>query len=964
MEARIQGERGDLCLRKSRYIIGIDLGTTNSTLSYIDSNEIDKGIRGFDIPQLIEAGEIKALPSLPSCLYLPGDYELPEGSAALPWNKEMTDVAGEFARVQGTKVPSNLVTSAKSWLCYSRVDREGPILPWGKETSSKRVSPVEASAGYLMHMRDAWNFVIAGQDDERLFERQQVIIGIPASFDETARELTAEAARIAGIEEFTMIEEPQAAFYAWLSDHEKDWSELIGSEMSGSGRLILIFDVGGGTTDFTLIYASEKDGRPSFDRIAVGDHLMLGGDNMDLTLAKLAEKKLLGPSGRFDFTQWLSASHQCRMAKEKLLTDTEKGAVRITVLGRGKSIVGGLLKADLTREEVEETVLNGFFEKVSLGEEVQKTRTTGLQELGLPFVPDTAVMRHLSTFLKRHTADLELHRTCPVDREGVPAAVRPDILLFNGGVFKSRVIRERATNVLREWFSEGGWELQIIENRDYDRAVSIGAAYYGEVLRGSGERISGGAGRAYYIAVERPGEAADLGLKDPLTVVCILPRGIEAGEEIRLSAPEFQVMTNNPISFAVFSSSYRAGERPGDIITAERDEFAELPPVRTVLHYGKKAGSSRIPVSLGIKLNDYGTLDVWCESRKSPHKWRLAFQLRAEGGAQKAAASAYRAELHTIEESAIGEAIGIMDNFFSSTAESAGVTPENVIKKMSEAMGLGKDNWPLPAIRKIWDHLITLKDRRRLSPKFEARWLNLSGILLRPGFGYQVDTWRIDEIWKIFSEGPAFPNDAQCRLEWWITWRRLAGGLDEIKQDVLFRKISPHLLPSRKKAGLQKLSHAEVSEMWMLASSLEHLPSQIKTELGDELIRVKKRWQSRSSGHYYWALSRIGARIPFHGPIDRVAPKESVQRWIKFLLDTKWDKPKEIVYALAQMARKTGDRVRDIGDTLRESVAARLSEFDWAERSVLQVRDVIPLEWEDERSMFGESLPTGLYIES
>jgi hypothetical protein len=423
-------------------------------------------------------------------------------------------------------------------------------------------------------------------------------------------------------------------------------------------------------------------------------------------------------------------------------------------------------------------------------------------------------------------------------------------------------------------------------------------------------------------------------------------------------------MTNSPISFAVFSSSYRAFERPGDIITAEKDEFTELPPVRTVLHYGKKAGSSKIPVSLGIKLNEYGTLDVWCESKKSPHKWRLAFQLRTESGVQQAAASPYGADVPTIEESTIDRAVEIMDNAFRTKAELAGVTPENVFKKMAETMSLGRDNWPLPAIRKIWDHLITLKDLRCASPKLEARWLNLSGFLLRPGFGYQVDAWRIDEIWKIFSKGLTFPNDAQCSLEWWIQWRRVAGGLDEIKQDVLFRKIAPWLLPSRKKTKLPRLLHAELSELWMLASSLEHLPARIKTELGDELIGMKKRWQGKSSGHYYWALSRIGARIPFHGPIDRVAPKEAAERWIKFLLDTEWDKPKDIAYALAQMARKTGDRVRDIGDLLRDRTIAGLSEFDWAERSVLQIRDVISMEWEDEWSMFGESLPTGLYIES
>lgn len=943
-------------MRSSRYVIGIDLGTTNSTLSYIDTAGDRCEIKTFDIPQLVEAGTIKSLPALPSFLYLPGEYELPEGSIALPWDKNCPYVVGEFARVQGTRVPSNLVTSAKSWLSYSRVDREGPILPWGK-TSTKRVSPVEASARYLMHMRDAWNFIMAGKDEEFILERQQVVITIPASFDETARELTAEAVGMAGIEDFTMLEEPQAAFYAWLSGHEEDWPDLV-----GVGRLILVLDVGGGTTDFTLISAAGKEGRPSLSRVAVGDHLMLGGDNMDLTLARLAEKKLLGLSGRFDFTQWLSAAYQCRRAKEELLGDTEQSAVRITVLGRGRGIVGGLLKGEVTLDEVKETVLDGFFGKVSVAEEARKAKGSGLMELGLPFVSDTQVMRHLAAFLKKHTADRELPRIR--DRESGLGVVRPDILLFNGGVFKSPVIRERAAEQLREWFSGEGWTLDIFDNEAFDQAVSIGAAYYGLVLRGIGERISGGSGRAYYIAAERKGEIRDKELRDPLTVVCILPRGTEAGEEISLIDPEFQITTNSPVSFAVFSSSYRAGDRPGDIITAGRDEFAELPPVRTVLHYGKKAGSQRIPVSLGIRLNEYGTLDVWCESRKSPHRWNLAFQLRMEGGIQTNPASLQGRDSHTVEESIVSKVIEVMDGGFRTAAGPAEVTPENAIRMMAETMGLEKNSWPLFAIRKIWDHLITLKDRRLASSKIEARWLNLSGFLLRPGFGYQLDQWRIDELWKLFSKGPAFPNDAQCSQEWWILWRRVAGGLDEMKQEVLFRKIAPWLLPSRKKAGLPKLSGAEMSELWMLASNLEHLPPHIKVELGDELMRNKKKWKGKSMGHYYWSLSRIGARIPFHGPFDRVAPIEAAERWIEALLDAAWDKPYDIAYALTQMARRTGDPVRDIEEPLRLRVISRLSEHDWAKRSVLQVRDVLPLEWEDERNMFGESLPTGLHIEA
>ncbi len=935
--------------RSSRFVIGIDLGTTNSTLSYIDS-ESGPEIKTFDIPQLVEAGEIKSLPELPSFLYLPGEYELPKGSTTLPWDKDRKYITGEFAKIQGTRVPSNLVTSAKSWLSYNRVDREGPILPWGKETSARRVSPVEASARYLLHMKEAWNYLITRREEENAFEAQQVVITIPASFDETARELTAEAARKAGIENFTMLEEPQAAFYAWLSRNPGNWQEL-----SRERKLILIIDVGGGTTDFTLIFADQKEGKPYLRRVAVGDHLMLGGDNMDLTLARLIEKKLL-PSGKFDMMQWLSAVYQCRTAKEELLGSAARSGFKITVLGRGKGIVGGTLEGELSRDEVEETVLNGFFGKVSVSDEVRKTVSSGLQELGLPFVSDTEVMRHLSSFLRRHSADRELPR---VKEKGIEI-VRPDVLLFNGGVFRARAIRDRVAELLRGWFSDEHWSLAILENEKYDQAVSIGAAYYGLVLRGKGERISGGAGRAYYIGVEKQAEAEQPDVKDTVTVVCILARGVEAGEEIKLLDPEFHAATNSPVSFAVFSSSYRAGDRPGDIITARRDEFIELPPVKTVLHFGKKAGAARIPVSLGIKLNEFGTLDVWCESRKTPHRWKLAFQLRMQTEIEKAQSHPAGRDVHTVEESALSDALSIMDRAFRGSDKD--ITTENVIKKMAEAIGLGKNIWPFFVIRKIWDRLILLKDRRFALPVIEARWLNLSGFLLRPGFGYQLDDWRMKELWKIFGVGPAFPNDAQCRLEWWIQWRRVAAGLGDTNQAVIFRNIASWLLPSKKRAALKKVPDAEAHELWMLAASLEQLSPDTKIDLGNELMRIKKKWKGKSMAHYYWALSRLGARVPFHGPVERTVPREVVEQWIRELLDMEWELPKDTVYALTQLARKTGDRVRDIDEDLANRIVEKLSGYDWAERSSRRITTVLPLEWEEEKEIFGESLPAGLSL--
>ncbi|HEX8947646.1 MAG TPA: Hsp70 family protein [Dissulfurispiraceae bacterium] len=949
-------------MKRSRYGIGIDLGTTNSALAYISeerrNGKSEKEINVFEIPQLAGESVLQSLAILPSFLYLPGEYELPEGSIALPWDKEISYVVGEFARIQGARIPANLVSSAKSWLSHSRVDREGPILPWGKETAARRISPVDASASYLRHMKDAWNYSMAramtdGNTDDCL-ENQDVAITIPASFDESARELTLEAARRAGLRDFTMLEEPQAAFYSWLALHEEDWRSFI-----EPGRLILVFDMGGGTTDFTLITIEEKDGRPVFRRVAVGEHILLGGDNMDLALARELEKKLLGPSGRLDFLQWLLAVQQCRIAKEKLLDTSQKESAPITLLGKGRKVVGEVLQGELTAGEVRDIVLEGFFGTAALDEGLQKGRSSGLQELGLPFVSDTEVMRHLSSFLKRHAANEELPRVS--DPASGVTVVRPDILLFNGGVFKSNAIRERVAAVVREWFSDGQWSLGILENERLDHAVALGAAYYSAVRAGRGTRIAGGMGRAYYIGVESTGERVNAAMQDRVKMVCVLPRGFEEGEEIHLAAPEFQVLTNSPVSFTLYSSSYRTGDKPGDVVVAEKEELVELPPVKTVLHFGKSAGRVRIPVSLGIRLNEFGTLDIWCESKKTPHRWKLAFQLRMEDTVQVPPQHG-PTEAHVLAEEIIDEAIAVMKKgFLSSPREPSEVTPENVVKKMEDSLGLDRNDWPLFAIRKMWDALIGMKERRKATARYEARWLSLSGFLLRPGFGYQLDNWRVQELWKLASEGLEFPSDAQSGIEWWIMWRRVAGGLDDAQQDILFKRIAPWLLPSRKRPGMPKQAYG-ITEMWMLAASLERLPAALKTELGNELIRAWKKWKGRSIGHYFWALSRIGARVPFHGPIEKVVPKEAAGEWIRAILGMEWHKPMDAGYALAQMARRTGDRSRDIDEDLRDKIEERLSHYNWAQRFAKQVRETIPLEWSDEKSIFGESLPAGLYL--
>ncbi|MBF0317229.1 MAG: hsp70 family protein [Nitrospirae bacterium] len=960
-------------MKTSRFIIGIDLGTTNSAVSFIDTaGDSPSEIRTFYIPQLVDMARVKALHTLPSYMYLPTQFELKADDYSLPWttsvktgvtaadnSDETACVVGHLARERGAKIPGNLVCSAKSWLCHNRVQRRAPILPWGRDAALGKVSPVEASAMYLGHIKAAWNYEFAAGGDNNCLENQQIILTIPASFDEPARELTSEAAVMAGLKSFTMLEEPQAAFYWWIAAHQAgDRSTLLGGD-----KLVLVFDIGGGTTDFNLISVTQEADKLAFQRVAVGDHLLLGGDNMDLAIAKEMETKLMANKSKLDFNQWVSLWHQCRSAKEELLGDASRDSVELSVLGTGRSVIAGAMKGVLTRDEVSKIILDGFFKKTPIGQEPVKGRTSGFQELGLPYVSDPTITTHLSLFLRRHAINPQLPRV--VDPQSGLSIVRPDVLLFNGGVFKSALIRSAVTEALHHWFAAGeDWSLQVLDNDRLDHAVALGAAYYGQVLRGVGMRISGGTGKAYYIAVEparktKGTEGPHSQFTDPITVVCVAPKGLEEGQQLHIAQPEFQVLANNPVSFSLYCSSFRVGDKVGDLIVDERDAFVELPAIKTVLYFGKKTGVTKIPVSLFVRLNEYGTLDVYCESKSTTHRWKLAFQLR--GATEDAPADAPKDATvidRTIDETNIQEAANLIRKAFDS--DDTNVTPDNITKKLEQTLALDRTMWPLLTIRTLWDVLIELRHRRLATPRYEARWLNLAGFLLRPGFGHPVDEHRIRELWKIYAEGIRFVRDGQCRLEWWILWRRVAGGLSGLHQDMLFKKIAPSILQSRKKKEAARLQGAELVELWMLAASLEHLSEQVKAELGNQLIKLITK--DRGNARYCWSLSRVGARQPFHGPVNMVVPKEVVHSWVRHVMVLDWPKPHEFANLLTQLIRKTGDRVRDVDDSLRQEVVQRLGVYEWAQRYIQPINEVVPIDWEEEKAVFGESLPIGLYV--
>jgi molecular chaperone DnaK (HSP70) len=880
--------------------IGIDLGTTNSALAYIDPREAEDRdfppLHIFETPQLVAAGRVEPRRTLPSFLYL-----------------EEGQPVGVYAREQGALVPTRLVHSAKSWLSNPDVDRTAKILPWDSQETGRVLSPVEVSAQFIAKFREEWDkakgIPLAEQD---------IVLTVPASFDEEARELTVMAARDAGIEKLTLLEEPAAAFYSWIANN------LAASRKKlFDGQIVLVCDVGGGTSDFSLIRVSREGDLVNFTRTAVGKHLLLGGDNLDLTLAWLVESKLGVP---LSIRQRSGLRRQCSSAKEKLLNDPNLKSVEITVLGTGSSLIGKSLKTEILREEALELALEGFLPKSERGELPKDEKRSLFRELGLPYVSDPAVTRHLNEFLE-------------------PTGQVPDAILFNGGFFIPEILRERVADVVGHWY---GRRPEIFENSDLDLAVARGAAYYSYVRStGAGVLVRGGLPRTYYIGL---GDARD----GKFNAVCLVPRGAEEGAAIEIDNDALQLVANRPVSFRLYSSLTRTDDRLGQVLEFDAADAGlhVHAPLNAVIRFGKKAEERLIPVKLGARLTEIGTLESWCESKISDNRWRLQFELRKAAPNADKPQPAERKAAAVVSEQALKSSLELIESVFSPSAKSP-TPPEEVPAKLEQTMGLGKNSWPLSAIRQMADAFLAAADGRKKSPAYEIRWLNLAGFCLRPGFGYPGDDFRIEQARRIYSSGLTYGNQVQCEIDWWIFWGRVAGGLNRNQQTDIYQRLSAFLLPRGNKKP-QRINPSLLREMWRTASSLELLPIGTKTELGDALVKRVKAGDFKESE--LWCLSRLGARKLFYGPINLVVPPATVVRWAESLL-----RIPAAGDALAAMSRSTEDPTRDLPAATREAVRAKLSALPHADRLLA----VLDGEGEDDRTLgriFGEELPSGLVL--
>jgi hypothetical protein len=580
----------------SRYVVGIDLGTTNSVMARVDVEAAEPTIDLVPIPQVVQAQQIEAREVLPSFLYLAGEEE--HGTLDVPWEAGRDFAVGCFARDRGAEVPHRLVASAKSWLCNGRADRTAAILPWGAADDARRVSPVDAAAAYLRHLRAAWNAV--GEHAREPLERQEVYLTVPASFDAAARELTVRAAAEAGLGDVVLLEEPQAACYAWIAAAGEAWRTQV-----RVGDLLLVCDVGGGTSDFSLIAVDEEDGGLALRRVAVGDHILLGGDNMDLALAYRVRESL---GSTLDAWQMRGLVHACRAAKEQLLRVDGPAEVPVAILGRSRRVIGGALKATVVAADAERVLLDGFVPVLEADAEPAREQRTGLTEMGLPYASDPRLTAHLARFLARH-------------RE----AGRPTAVLFNGGVMASDAIRGRLLEVLRRWC---GPELRELRGINLDQAVARGATYHGLARRGRGVRIRGGAARAYYIGVETAMPAVP-GMPPPLKAVCVVPWGMEEGTEMDVPAQEFGLVVGEQAVFRMLGSSSREDDAIGVVLEEWGQEVEELAPVETMLPWPEHEGAV-VPVRLRIHLTEIGTLELWCVARDGKRRWKLEFGVRGD----------------------------------------------------------------------------------------------------------------------------------------------------------------------------------------------------------------------------------------------------------------------------------------------------------------------------------------------
>lgn len=932
-------------MKRAQFVVGIDLGTTHCALAAARLEHPQVFL--LRIAQLTAPGEVQELELLPSFMYLPLVGELTDTERELPWGPA-EHIIGKYARRRGQVSPNRLVASAKSWVCHNAVNRRAAILPWSAPDSEPHVSPYQAQVSYLAHLERAWRT----KYPEAPLAEQDVVVTVPASFDEGARALTSEAAQEAGLGAVRLLEEPQAAFYDYLGALAEQNQKPAGlsqppNTLDGA-KLILVVDMGGGTTDLTLLRtvssgAMDGSGLPTIERIAVGGHLLLGGDNMDAALAVFALQKAKLPRPE-DATVWSGLIHSARDAKERLLAADAPAEAIISYQGRGSRLIGSTKSVVITRDEALTLLLDGCFPRTSPDEVGERTARAGLTSLGLPYVSDTAVPRHVCSFLRRHALSAE--QAGATVKDGLP---RPDLLLLNGGVFKAPALIERLQEVFAGWYDEG--PPALLQHTSLETAVALGAVRSGLARHGLGTTIGGGTAKAYYIGVEHNGATRAL---------CIAPRHVAEGTRITIPDQLFELRLNEPVAFPLFAYT---GDRPDaagawvDIAQSkEADALEALAPLRTLLRGNKNAAirETSLAVSLESFLDESGDLHLELVSAElPPRRFKLEFAVfeqpaRVESVEDFGSATA-STEVEDPADPRAAQAAYLLTTAFSSGSEERVGSLRLDLEEMLGPRG----QWSGATCRVLFDACLSVETQRSQSALFELTWLRHVSWTLRPGFGSAGDKERMARLWSLQAFGPAVPNKANWG-EWWIMWRRVAAGLDGEMQKELLIKVRPSLWPQGKSSPGEQLQG--IVEMMRMVAALERIDQADKVKAGALFIEQVKKLGS------YWPLGRVGARALFHGAPSAVVDARWAETWIEQLLLLDLSKAEGATFALASMARLTGDSARDVDPQLRNRVVERLTAAGAPPTWVDMVLRASELDRGDLKSVLGDSLPPGLRL--
>lgn len=947
------------------YAVGIDLGTSHTVVASVPLTGAASDIALLDIPQRSTAGEVVAQPLLPSVRYQAAQGELGDAWQQ-PWPPQAADesapaVIGRWARDLGAAVPGRVVASAKSWLSHQGVDRTAAILPWGAGEDVAKVSPLAASSSYLAHVKAAWDKV----HPEAPLQEQSVVLTVPASFDEGARALTLEAAQRAGLPDVQLLEEPKAAFHDWLLLQ----GDALIAQLADS-RLLLVVDVGGGTTDLTLIRvdASADGGLPTLTRTAVGEHLMLGGDNMDLALAHQLEPVFAGEGKRLPAQRFAQLVQRCRMAKEQLLAQSAPEQIGITLLGGGSKLLAATQSATLTRAQVQQWVVEGFLPIAQISDRPAR-RQGALRGFGLPYPADAAISRHLAQFLSQHA-------------EGA----LPDTVLLNGGVFHAHAIAQRLTDLLSQW---RGSPVRVLHNPHPDWAVARGAAAYGlarhqteqatqisqsnpsqvqaepapAAIKTMVPRIGGGSARSYWLLLSgKKGEAPQ--------GICLLPRGTEEGVRIVLSGRRFALRLGQAVRFNLLANSQsHAPAQAGQIAPLMGDGWVELPPLATVLPAPEGKAQAQVEVQLQACMSEVGTLEVRCVAvQDAAQSWLLPFALRGATAAAASETIAVSADLTSAEGqkslkssiSRLPEAVALIDRIFGTQAQEVTAREVRQLRQSLEKILGPREGWELGLLRSLFDALLARARRRRRTAEHERVWLNLAGWCLRPGVGAELDGWRIAQVWALYEQGLGHAQEAANWTEWWVFWRRVAAGLSEAQQMGLLEDVAGHMQKAVQQNTRGKSSHGSYDDMLRLFAAMEAVPWQYRQEMGQWMLQRLKR--PDETVQTWWAIGRLAARQSLAANAHRVMPPEAAQEFLDATLAQDWRKNETSMFAAVQIARMTADRARDLPDTVRAQVLDKMRSSGAPERWVAMVDQVVQMEAEDQKRSLGDSLPPGLVL--